>query len=115
VSLAHWFKRELHVWRETTVVDGSGGQTVTYVDQGALWFKVDQSSAAEQLVAAQSEASHSHNIYTATANDVRRNDRLAAEGIDPNTEKPYYKVISTTTPSTAIYLKCAAERIEVGP
>lgn len=115
MSLAHWFNTELVVWRETTVADGSGGFTVTYVAQETLSFKVDQSSAAEALVAAQSEASHSHNIYTETDNDVRRNDRLAASGVDPNTETPYYRVIATTTPSTAIYLKCQAERVEVGP
>jgi hypothetical protein len=113
-SITHWLNTELHVWRETTVPDGSGGFTVSYVDQGSAMFKVDQSSAAEALVAAQSEASHSHNIYAEPDADVVRNDRLAVSGIDPNTAKPYYRIVSTTTPSTAIYLKCVAERVEAG-
>src|SRR5680860_1413209 len=118
-SLAHWFRRELHVWRETTVADGSGGQTVTYVDQGALWFKVDQSSAAERLAAAQAGAKHTNNIYTETANDVLRNDRLAAVGVDPNApqagDRIYAVIAGDIEPSTPIYQKIEAERIEVGP
>jgi len=113
-AVTHWLKTELHVWRETTVADGSGGFTVSYVDQGSAMFKADQSSAAEALVAAQSEASHTHNIYAEPDADVERNDRLAASGINPNTGKPYYRIISTTTPSTAIYLKSVAERVESG-
>lgn len=113
-AISHWLVTELHVWRETTTPDGSGGFTVSYVDQGAALFKVDQSSAAEALVAAQSEASHTHNIYAEPSEDVQRNDRLAASGVNPNTQAPYYRIVSTTTPSTPRYLKCVAERVESG-
>ena len=99
-SISHWLNTELHVWRETTSPDGSGGFTVSYLDQGAAMFKVDQSSAAEALVAAQSEASHTHNIYAEPDADLERTDRLAASGVDPNNDQPYYRIVSTTTPST---------------
>lgn len=114
-AITHWLNRSLHVWRETTVPDGSGGFTVTYADQGALDVKVDQSSAAEQLVAQQGQARHTHNVYAEPDADVRRNDRLAASGVDPNTATPYYQVISTTTPSSPRYLKAQAGRVESGP
>lgn len=110
-----WFNTELHVWRETTVDDGAGGQTVTYVDQGAEAFKVDQSTATERLAAAQAGAAHSHNVYADLDVDVRRNDRLAASGVNPNSERPYYEVEATFVPSEAIYIKAQAERVEAGP
>lgn len=116
-SVTHWLNTSLHVWRPSRVADGSGGFTETLVDQGALDFKVDQSSAAEQTVAQQAGANHTHNAYTEPDSDVARNDWLAASGIDPNALTAgdvAYKVISTTTPSSPRYLKCAAERIEHG-
>lgn len=112
MSISHWLVTKLYVWRETTVADGSGGFTVTYVDQGATDCKVDQSSAAEQFTAAQSGAAHTHNIYMATDANVVRNDRLATAGVNPNTARPYYRIVSTTLPSTPLYLKCVAERVE---
>jgi hypothetical protein len=80
-----------------------------------LSFKVDQSSAAEKQAAQQAGADHTHNAYTEPDSDVKRNDWLAATGINPNSltaGDTAYKVISTTTPSSPRYLKCAVERVE---
>lgn len=110
-----WFNSSLNVWRESVTADGAGGQTVSYVDQGAVACKIDQSTPQEQLVAAQSGATHSHNIYVDPDDDVRRTDRLAASGVDPNDELPYYTVDATVTPSTPRYTKLICERRESGP
>lgn len=115
-EITHWLNTSLNVWRPSQVADGSGGFTETLVDQGALDFKVDQSTGQEREVAQQAGADHTHNAYTEPDADVKRNDWLAATGIDPNdltAGETAYKVISTTTPSTPRYLKCATERIEV--
>jgi len=118
-AVTHWLNTELHVWRASLVADGSGGFTETLVDQAVNptpKFKVDQSSAAEQQVAQQDGASHTHNIFAEPDADVERGDWLAPSGVDPNdltAGETAYQVISTTQPSTPRYLKCAAERIEV--
>lgn len=115
--ISHWLITELHVWRHTLAADGSGGFTETWADQGAKQFKVDQSSAVERTLAQQAGAAHTHNIYAEPDSGVVRNDRLAADGVDLTALQAgdvYYDVHSTTTPSTPRYLKCVAERIEVG-
>lgn len=112
MSIAHWLNTTLVVWRQAKVSDGAGGYTLTYESQGSVACKVDQSSAAERVLAQQAGASHTHNIYFNPDADVQRHDRLAASGVDPNTTRPYYEVEASTSPSTAIYLKAQAERVE---
>jgi len=115
-AITHWLVSSLVVWRPSFVADGSGGFTETLASQGAQSVKVDQSSAAEQTVAQQAGANHTHNVYAEPDADVERGDWLAPSGVDPNdltAGETAYQVISTTQPSTPRYLKCAAERIEV--
>ena len=101
------------MWRPTQTADGSGGYTTSYVNQGLVDLKVDQSSAAEQVVAAQAGANHSHNAYADPDEDIQRKDLLVVTGVDPNSGSgEMYQVKATTTPSTPIYLKCQCERIE---
>jgi hypothetical protein len=116
-AITHWLNTELHRWREMLTPDGSGGFTQTWLnlDASPSRFKVDQSTAQERVVAAQTGAEHSHNIYTEPDMDVRRNDRLAPAGVDVEalaSGEFYYRIVSTTRPSTPRYLKCAAERVE---
>ena len=110
--ISHWLNSSLVVWRETTVPDGSGGFTVSYVSQGASPCKIDQSSATERLTAQQMGADHTHNVYFEPDADVERNDRLAPSGVDPNAVLGYYHVRSTHTPSTPRYLKAQCVRVE---
>lgn len=115
-AITHWLNTSLVVWRPSLVADGSGGFTETLASQGAQSFKVDQSSAAEQTVAQQAGANHTHSIFGEPDVDVKRGDWLAPSGVDPNDPtagQTAYQVISTTQPSTPRYLKCAVERIEV--
>ena len=111
--IGHWLNTSLNVWRESKVADGAGGFTVTWANQGAVDCKVDQSTGAERIAAAQAGAAHTHNIYFATGADVQRNDRLAASGVNPNTGTGYYLVKATTEPSSPRYLKAMCERVEV--
>ncbi len=113
VDIGHWLNSSLNVWRESRTGDSAGGYTVSWVDQGAVDCKVDQSTGTERIAAAQAGAAHTHSVYLAADADVQRNDRLAASGVDPNTDTGYYLVKATTTPSTPRYLKAMCERIEV--
>jgi len=111
-GISHWLNTSLNVWRQSKTADGSGGSTITWANQGAVDCKVDQSTPAEQMAAMQAGAMHTHNIYLATGTDVQRNDRLAATGVNPSTDKGYYHVVGTAEPSSPRYLKAVCERVE---
>lgn len=110
-------RRSLHVWRQVSVPDGSGGSTILFVDQGADLFKVVQSTAQERYLASQSGADHTHNLYADPDVDVKRTDRLAPSGINPNTAFGYYRILGTATDDAGSYdyAKWKAERVEAGP
>lgn len=114
-AVSHWLNRVLYVWRPSQVADGSGGYTVSYVSQGSVRCKVDQSSGTERLAAAQLGADHTHNIYCEPDAAVYRNDKLVPAGTDPNTPGIgiVYRVTATTTPSTPRYLKAMCIREEL--
>lgn len=97
--------RALEVRRATSSPDGMGGKTTAMAAVGTIMAKVDQPSATEQLVAAQSGSNHSHNVYTAPASDVRRGDELHGDG-------QIFKVEAVLTPSEPVYLKCLCELIQ---
>lgn len=105
--IAHWLNRTLTVWRPSTSADGSGGQTVTFTSQGTVAAKVDQPSAAEQQVAFQEGAKHTHNIYLDPDAGVRRNDELRGGG-------QVFRVFATLQPSEPRYLKALCELVEAG-
>lgn len=105
--IGHWLNRTLAVWRPMTVSDGSGGQTVTLVEQGDVRAKVDQPSTSERVVAAQAGSAHSHNVYLLPDADVKRNDELRGDG-------QTFKVLATYQPSEPRYLKAECELIEAG-
>lgn len=109
-------RRPLRVWREVSAPDGSGGFTVLFVDQGSQLFKVQQSSSDERLAAHQTGEEHTHNIYAEPGVDVRRSDRLAPSGVNPNNTIGYYRVLATATDDAGSYdyAKWRAERVEAG-
>lgn len=106
--IAHRLNRSLDVWRAATAVDEGGGIEEVTVNVGTVRCKVDQPSAAEQMVAAQFQAKHTHTVYVLPGADVQRGDELRTTG-------ETYRVIATMVPSRAIYLKALTERIEVNP
>lgn len=103
--IEHLLNRTLEVWRPTAVPDGSGGQTVSLVQVGAVAAKVDQPAAAERQVAAQWGAEHSHTIYLLAVSDVARGDELRGDG-------QVFRVLATVQPSHATYTKAPTELIQ---
>ena len=117
VNWALFRRRTLNVWREMSIPDGSGGQTVLFVLEGPDLFKVVQSTAEERIAAQQSGGEHTHNIYAEPDVDVRRTDRLAPAGVNPNNTLGYYRILGTATDDVGSYdyAKWKAERVEAGP
>lgn len=121
-AISHLLPLTLHVWRSTLVSDGSGGFTEGWADQGTIAANVNASSAAERTLAQQAGAAHTHNIYLEPDADVKRNDRLAFNGVDidgPSSGDQWYDIHWTdpkyeVTGSGIRYLKCQAERVESG-
>jgi hypothetical protein len=110
-------RRPLHVWREVSAPDGSGGFTILFVDQGSQLFKVVQSTAQERIAGQQWGGDHTHNIYAEPGVDARRTDRLAPSGLNPNNTIGYYRILGTATDDAGSYdyAKWVAERVEAGP
>jgi head-tail adaptor len=106
--IGHWLNRELQVWRREAVDDGYGGQTSTYVRQpDDVRAKVDQPSAAERLLAAQTSSRHTHSIYLMPDADVRRLDELRDEATGEQ-----WRVLAVVGPSTVRYRKAESELIQ---
>jgi head-tail adaptor len=106
--IGHWLNRELQVWRRQSTDDGYGGQTSTRVQQpDDVRAKVDQPSAGERLLAAQTSSRHTHSIFVMPTADVRRLDELRDE-----TTGEQWRVLAVVGPSTARYRKCEAELIQ---
>lgn len=106
--IGHWLNRTLQVWRPQGTADGHGGEDITYVRQpDDVRAKVDQPSAGERLLAAQTSSRHTHSIYLMPDADVRRLDELrdAATG-------ETWRVLAVVAPSTARYRKCESELIQ---
>lgn len=82
--------------------DGHGGQDITLVHVGTAAAKVDQPSAADRMLAAQSGAAHTHTVYLQPAADVHRGDQLRGDGQN-------LTVHTTVQPSTPIYTKADCE------
>lgn len=103
--IGHWLNRRLELRRPQTGPDGHGGQTTTWVLQpDPVAAKVDQPSAADQLLAAQTNSTHTHDIYLLPAADVRRGDELR----DPTTGERW-TVLAVVAPSSPRYRKAQAE------
>lgn len=105
MSIGHLLGRTLAVNRPSTAPDGSGGQTVTFVEAGTVRAKVDQPTADERREGDQWAAEHSHTIRFLPGADVRRGDELTGGG-------QRFRVLATVTDSHATYLKAPAELIE---
>ncbi|WP_282703246.1 head-tail adaptor protein [Streptomyces sp. CC219B] len=106
--IGHWLGRELQVWRRQGTDDGYGGQTSTWVRQpDDVRAKVDQPSASERLLAAQTQSQHTHSIFLLPGADVRRGDELRDE-----TSGEQWRVLAVVGPSTARYRKAEAELIQ---
>ncbi|MFJ4687058.1 head-tail adaptor protein [Streptomyces sp. NPDC088789] len=106
--IGHWLNRSLTVRRPVSVPDGYGGQTTTLVDQpDPVRAKVDQPSAADRTLAAQSRSEHSHDIYLLPGAGVRRGDELH----DPATGQQW-RVLAVVAPSTTRYRKVQAQLVQ---
>ncbi|MCZ4604989.1 head-tail adaptor protein [Streptomyces sp. Lzd4kr] len=106
--IGHWLNRELEVWRPETADDGHGGQTTSHALQpDPVRAKVDQPSATEQLVAAQTTSEHSHDVFLLPSADVRRGDELR----DATTGEQW-RVLAVIGPSTARYRKALCQLIQ---
>ncbi|GEC02957.1 hypothetical protein SSP24_06120 [Streptomyces spinoverrucosus] len=106
--IGHWLNRQLQVWRPEGEPDGHGGERITYVRQpDDVRAKVDQPSASERLLAAQTDSEHTHSVYLLPTADVRRGDELR----DPGTGESW-RVLSVVGPSTARYRKAEAQLIQ---
>ncbi|WP_327376201.1 head-tail adaptor protein [Streptomyces sp. NBC_01216] len=102
--------RVLEVWRHTTTPDGAGGQTTLLVQQDSVRAKVDQPSASERLVAAQTGSRHSHDVYLRPAANVKRGDEL--RGTDGLGQAQAFRVLSVVQPSRPVYSKALVELIQ---
>lgn len=106
--IGHWLNRSLQVWRPRSTDDGYGGQTTTHVQQPEpVRAKVDQPSATDQLLAAQTRSKHSHDVFLLPDADVRRLDELR----DASTGESW-KVLHVVAPSSTRYRKAQSELIQ---
>lgn len=105
--IRHLLNTFVEVQRQHTESDGMGGETVTVVTVGSFPAKVDQATLREEFIASQLGSTHSHNVYFSSDADVRRDDRLTEGGRT-------LRVLSTTRPSRAVYLKAECELRERG-
>ncbi len=67
--------------RRERVSDGRGGWPWSYVDQGTVKGRLRPASSAERTAAQQEQREISHVFYCAYDEDVKRTDRLTADGI----------------------------------
>lgn len=106
--IGHWLNRALQVWRPETAPDGHGGRTTSHVQQPEpVRAKVDQPSATDRLLAAQTRSEHSHDIFLLPDADVRRLDELRDAGTG---EK--WKVLHVFGPSSSRYRKAQSQLIQ---
>ncbi|MFE2106640.1 head-tail adaptor protein [Kitasatospora sp. NPDC059463] len=102
IGVAHKLNRTLEVWRPHTEPDGLGGQRTTLLHVGEVRAKVDQPSAGDRLVAAQSGGRHTHTVYLLPDADVARGDELRGAG-------QTLTVHHVTGPSSPNYRRAEAE------
>ena len=106
--ITHLLNRTLEVRRRVSAPDGYGGQTSSLALQPApVAAKVDQPSASDRLLAAQTSSKHSHDIYLQPSADVRRGDELRDAGTDER-----WLVLAVVAPSTPVYRKAQAQLIQ---
>jgi hypothetical protein len=106
--IGHWLNRELQVWRPESTPDGYGGQTTSPALQpDTVRAKVDQPTASERLLAAQTDSEHTHSIYLVPTADVRRGDELR----DPTTAESW-RVLHVVGPSSTRYRKAESQLIQ---
>ncbi|TQE35471.1 phage head completion protein [Streptomyces ipomoeae] len=106
--IGHWLNRTLQVWRPEETPDGHGGAESTYVRQpDDVRAKIDQPSATDRLLAAQTSSDHTHDIYLLPAADVRRLDELRDE-----TTGESWKVLAVVAPSSTRYRKAQSQLIQ---
>jgi hypothetical protein len=106
--IGHWLNRQLEVWRPEGTPDGHGGEQITYVRQSDdVRAKVDQPSATDRLLAAQTSSEHTHDVFLLPAADVRRLDELR-----DTTTGETWRVLAVIGPSTARYRKAQSELIQ---
>jgi hypothetical protein len=106
--IGHWLNRTLQVWRPEGQDDSHGGDQVTSVRQpDDVRAKVDQPSAADQLLAAQTRSKHDTDVFLLPTADVRRLDELRDE-----TTGESWRVLHVFGPSTARYRKAQSQLIQ---
>lgn len=106
--IRHLLNETVEVERQQTQDDGMGGESWVLASLGTFPAKVDQSSSITgETVASQHGAKRTHEVYFSPNADIRRDDRLIHEGCK-------LRVIGTTRPSHAVYLKAECEHSESG-
>ncbi|WP_017599201.1 phage head closure protein [Nocardiopsis lucentensis] len=104
-AIGHLLNVEVTLWRRTTVPDGSGGQTTTWVEIGPVRCRISQPSVAERVAARQVGADHTQPIYLAPGTDVHRGDELRRAG-------QTWRVVAAVVPSEDVYLRADCELIQ---
>ncbi|MET9396284.1 head-tail adaptor protein [Kitasatospora sp. NPDC002965] len=102
IGVRHHLNRVLEVWRPTAVPDGLGGQHTVRTRVGEVRAKVDQPSAADRALAAQSGSRHTHTVYLEPDAAVARLDELRGDG-------QHLLVHHVTGPSLPNYRRAEAE------
>ncbi|MEW2383378.1 head-tail adaptor protein [Micromonospora sp. NPDC047707] len=109
--IGHWLNQRLDVWRAQREPDGAGGATTARARVGQVRARITQPRAGEQVEADRAGARHTSDVYLLPRADVRRGDELRPAGA-PADSRPYWRVMSTVSPSVAVYRRAAAELIE---
>ncbi|WP_033818886.1 head-tail adaptor protein [Kitasatospora sp. MBT63] len=104
-GIGHLLNRVLEVWRPAAVPDGAGGQAVALALAGEVRAKVDQPSASDRTLAAQTGSRHTHTVYLLPTADVARGDELRGGG-------QRLRVHSVVEPSRPDYRKAETELIQ---
>ncbi len=55
-DISHLRNREMGLWRRTTVPDGAGGHSSTWVLQGSVRVRISQPTGTETMVGAAAQA-----------------------------------------------------------
>lgn len=99
--------RSLEVWRHSRTGDGVGGTTSTLAKVGDVEAKVDQPTALERMVAAQSGAELTHSIY------LDPNDPIQVKRLDELRHGTWtWRVESVVIASEVDYVKAGAVLIQ---
>lgn len=91
-----------NVWRRTRTTDAGGGYASTWTQVGTTPMEAANASASERRIAAQEGVEITHTLNVPLGTDLRRGDRLVANGTT-------YEVVSPEPSTLATVLKLRAK------